>query len=242
VTFFVGVDLAQRDDFTAIAIGEKIRHADAKPDLHVRYLRRMRGVSYPQVADFVREVMAWPALNGAELYADATGVGRAIVDLMRERGLSVRPVVITGGDNATREGSEHHVPKRDLVAAVQVLLQTRRLHVARELAEADNLASELGNFAVNINARGHDTYNAAGSGHDDLVIAVALIAWAMNQGQSIDDWAAFYRETYTKPPQANSRNKGMPDRATWRASRYGEDAPPAMRALQHLDTAEIRER
>jgi hypothetical protein len=40
------------------------------------------------------------------------------------------------------------VPKKELVAAVQVLLQSKRLHVARSLPDAPVLVRELENFKV----------------------------------------------------------------------------------------------
>jgi hypothetical protein len=192
-TCLVGLDLAQREDFTAVAITEKVRTATTGPELHVRYLNRVQGISYPAVANLVADIMAWPALRGARLLVDATGVGRAVVDLMRDRGLPVEAVVITSGLEPTSTYNEHHVPKRDLVAALQVLLQTGRLKVSTEIPEGAAFAQELGNFAVSISPAGHDSYGAARAGHDDLVIAVSLAAWAANQSGDADAWIDYIR-------------------------------------------------
>jgi hypothetical protein len=70
------------------------------------------------------------------------------------------------------------VPKRELVASVQVGLQSRTLRVARDLVHAETLRSELAAFEVRVTAAANDTYGAWREGtHDDLVLAVALTCW-----------------------------------------------------------------
>jgi hypothetical protein len=125
-----------------------------------------------------------PPLPGCVLVIDQTGVGRPVVDLLAD-GLRDRvtciyfPVTITAGHEATvGEGGGLRVPKKELVAAVQVLLQSRRLHVARTLPDAPVLVRELENFRVKVTASAHETFEAwRERDHDDLVLAVALAAW-----------------------------------------------------------------
>jgi hypothetical protein len=45
------------------------------------------------------------------------------------------------------------VPKRDLVTALEVVLQSRRLHVVPDCPLQEDLAAELQSFEVNLNAR-----------------------------------------------------------------------------------------
>jgi hypothetical protein len=73
----------------------------------------------------------------------------------------------------------YRVPKRDLVSAVQVLLQSERLKIVRSLPEAATLRSEFQNFRVKIDPRtAHDSYSHwREAEHDDLVLATALAAW-----------------------------------------------------------------
>ncbi len=52
---------------------------------------------------------------------DATGAGRAVTDLLKSKRLRFKSVTITGGDKATyASGGTWRVPKRDLVAALEV--------------------------------------------------------------------------------------------------------------------------
>ncbi len=112
------------------------------------------------------------------LVVDGTGVGKPVVDMLQERGLAPRSITITGGDSVTHEGNGYRVPKRGLVATMQVLLQTERVKVAEELPEASLLVQELLNFQVKITTAGNDTYGVWREGqHDDLVLATAVALW-----------------------------------------------------------------
>jgi hypothetical protein len=92
---------------------------------------------------------------------------------------TLRPVVITGGHTATFENGWSHVPKRDLVGAVQSALQTRRLRISGQLPEAQTLVKELQAFRVKVNiATGNESFEAwRERDHDDLVFSVALAVW-----------------------------------------------------------------
>jgi hypothetical protein len=148
---------------------------------HARHLERLPlGTSYPSIVARVGALLATPTLRGCtELVVDATGVGRPTIDLLKQARLAPIAVTITGGDVATCERwDEWHVPKRDLIAQLQVLLQTQRLVVAEGLPESATLVRELLNYQTKITVAGHDTYGAWREGtHDDLVLAVALAAW-----------------------------------------------------------------
>ena len=184
--FFVGVDLGQANDYTAVTIAERtveiVEDVERPAAYEVRHLARFRlGTPYPeQVAMIGGLIKGLPARRFPPvLIADATGVGRPVVDLLRKAGLRPKAVTITGGAiEGTNGESGYTIPKRNLVSTLQVLLQCGRLKVAQELAEAENLISELMNFRVKISAAGHDSYEAARESiHDDLVLSASLAVW-----------------------------------------------------------------
>ena len=147
---------------------------------NLRHLERYPiGTSYPEVVERIAKLVATPQLRGTSvLVIDATGVGRAVVDIFNDRYLRPVAVTITGGNRVTREGMEYCVPKRDLIGALEVAMQTSRLKVAKELSEAKTLMSEMLNFKRKVTIAGHDTYKAWREGqHDDLVLATALATW-----------------------------------------------------------------
>lgn len=175
-SFFLGLDLGQAQDYTALAVLEK-----QEKEYHVRHLERPKlGTPYPVIVERVRNLMHSDPLRGrAILVVDATGVGAPIVDMFRKTGLRPVAITITGGNSVSKDGDGYHVPKRDLVTTLQVLFQSGRLKVAAELPEARVLVEELLNFKVKINPKtAHDSYEAWREGiHDDLVLAVALACW-----------------------------------------------------------------
>ncbi len=197
--FYVGLDLGQSNDYTAVSVLERVG------DYQVRHLERVRNVPYPQIVDKVSSMMHSPALEyRADLIVDQTGVGAPVVDLFRQAGLNPIGVLIHGGDKASNEGGTWRVPKRDLVGSLQVLFQSGRLKISKKLPLASVLQSELLTFKVKIDPiTAHDSYSAwREQDHDDLVLSVAMAAWWAEQepdpttwapplGDSVIDWGVY---------------------------------------------------
>jgi hypothetical protein len=184
--FTVGVDLAQLADFTAVGVVEQ-QGERPQATYAVRHLERWRDVPYPEQVRRLQRLLAAPELREATLVVDRTGVGVAVVDMLRVAGLRPIAVSIHGGDTVSGAGDELRVPKRDLVAVVAVLLQAGRLKIAQALPEATLLAAELRNFRVTIDPRtAHDSYAAwREQDHDDLVLATALACWHAETGPGV---------------------------------------------------------
>jgi hypothetical protein len=72
-----------------------------------------------------------------------------------------------------------NVPKRDLIAGVQLALEKGDLRIARQMKEVGALVRELIDVRVTAGlGTGKVRIGADGSGqHDDLVIALALACW-----------------------------------------------------------------
>ena len=181
--FCVGLDLGQSADYTALAVVQE----GAGGDLLLRHLERYRlHTPYPQQADAVAALMRDERLMRPELVVDATGVGRAVTDILKTKGLEFRAVTITGGASVTAVAGGYHVPKRDLVAALEVPFHTGALKVAEGLELWPALRKELLAFRRKINLKtAHDSYEHwRDSDHDDLVLAVALACWWVRRRQS----------------------------------------------------------
>ncbi len=205
-SLFIGLDLGQSQDFSALAIiecvravtttkeaGEETNSANTKDELtnlNCIHLQRWQlRTSYPSiVADTVRMING---LNPGRfidrkpvLCVDATGCGAAVIDLFKLEKFNAElvPILITGGATVTEESGTFRVPKRDLVGVVQVGLQNRMLKIAESLDLSETLARELQNFTVKITDSANDVYGAWREGtHDDILLAVALAVWKANQ-------------------------------------------------------------
>ena len=205
-TYWIGADIGQSSDPTAIAILEKrfppppprdnrvlrmLRYPAGSPPPKpetpqsppptyvVKYLERVRlQTSYPAVVERLAQVLRDPQLDGpARLVLDGTGVGRVIVDMAREAGLNPLAISIHGGDNVTYDGGYVRVPKRDLVGMVRRLLDEGRLHIIDSIPDAQALRRELQNFNYKINpATAHDSYSAWREGMPDDLVLTVVVA------------------------------------------------------------------
>jgi hypothetical protein len=248
-SYYLGLDLGQRADPTALAVIEEpqwipeddpvwvrtvgnqselrsgwvspadITTYDAKrvrravgperPVLALKHLHRYPlGTSYPDIVQHVAELLSRPPLLGRTvLLVDATGVGRPVVDLFERAKLSPLAITITGGNEVHQEGSELHVPKRDLAMAVQILLQNRRLVFAGALPLLDILKRELQSFEVKITKTGNDTYEAWRVGaHDDTVLACAMACWYREWSNPEGMHGFMHRYDQRERPSENPRS------------------------------------
>jgi len=198
VPFVVGLDLGQSADYSALSVVQAVKEATGGGNfttyLHLRHLERYPlRTPYPEIAAKVAALMRDPLLSpeeidparrrvfrqAPELVVDNTGVGVAVTDLLRKLGLRFVSVTITGGDNVSGAGRAMRVPKRDLVAALEVPFHTGTLKVAEGLDLWPVLKGELLTFRRKINLKtAHDSYEHwRETDHDDLVLATALACW-----------------------------------------------------------------
>jgi hypothetical protein len=179
---FLGLDLGQRVDYTAMALVTPVVEADGPVD-YLRFLQptveRLRvprlerlplGTRYREVVRRVREVTSLPEFAGCEVVADATGVGMPVVEMLQDAGLkaSIIPVTITSGGSARRDGGVWHVPRRDLLGKLVVEFEQGRLRLPKQSPLAGRLREEIA---------GVQAGSGRGTGHDDLVFALALAVW-----------------------------------------------------------------
>jgi hypothetical protein len=176
MAYIVGVDLGQAADYSALVVAE---HTDQQ--YRVRHIKRWAlGTGYPAIVASVQAMLLRaPLLGHSALIVDHTGCGRPVVDMLRQAGLALLAVSIHGGDNVSFHHMDYRVPKRDLVGAVQVLLQQGRLQIAEALPLTPILTSELQAFRVKIDPQtAHDSYSAwRERDHDDLVLSLGLCCW-----------------------------------------------------------------
>lgn len=187
--FIAALDVGQSQDYSAIIVLQQML-GEQWPSYALRFLQRFPiRTSYPDIVDGVQMIVETPQLRDrVTLLVDKTGVGAPVVDLLKKAHLPVVrlcPVTITGGNVATRDGNEYHVPKRDLATAVKVLLDGKRLKISTGLPQYALLVQELEAFRVKISLKtAHDSYEAWREGdHDDLVLSVAIACWWAEQGR-----------------------------------------------------------
>ncbi len=175
--------LSPKSAHNALAVNYKYGRP-AHPPLYLRHLERFElGTKYTDIIQKVKQLLLREPikrrLKRTRLLVDKTGVGAAVVDGFWQAGVRPISVTIHGGSNVTPEPHGFRVPKRNLVAAAQVLLQNGRLKIAESLPDAQTLKQELLNFRQKIDPKtAHDSYEHwREDDHDDLVLATTLACW-----------------------------------------------------------------
>ncbi len=193
--YILGLDLGMMNDYSALSMLEQVEtleHADFSKRIgehyevkyHLVHLQRFElGTQYPEIVSRVKEMLENPEIKrNNHLILDATGLGTPILQMFRAVGLRPIGVTLTAGAEVTKatDGYEgYHVPKRQLVSALVVLVQAGRLKIAEGLEYASAFEEELQNFHYILDKKtGHDSYESVKDAiHDDLVISVAMAGW-----------------------------------------------------------------
>lgn len=163
----------------------------------VRHMERLPlGMSYPDQALYIADLLCSPLLNGRKVrvFIDATGVGRPVYDsLLKE--FRIRkygykrpdgsfqpgrdicnaeffPVNFVHGEQYNR--TKGILGKSFLVSRLQVLLQGGRVH-APKTKEVLAMLEELRVYEIKVSQDGMDQYGAFKTGaHDDLATSLGL--------------------------------------------------------------------
>ena len=185
--FFIGIDLGQMRDYSAVTILQqdfKYKSIHTKiPIYNVRHLERIKlGTSYPKIVYRLEMLLQKPEIHHAQkvVLIDQTGVGQAVVDMMRQSDIkNVIGINITGGSSVNEIEGGFNVPKKELVAALQVLIQSERIKIVKGLEFAEVLKQEILNFKVKLDEKtGHESFEAwREQEHDDLVLSTAIACW-----------------------------------------------------------------
>jgi hypothetical protein len=191
--YFMGVDLGQRRDRTAIAIIERSESIADRPDpvtwtrervtrRQARHIERMPlGTPYTVVAQrIVRIADKLAAIGSCVVAIDATGVGLPVVDSLRMPAAAWRlmPVTIVYADRENYTDGFWRVPKRDLIASLQLAFDAGDFTIARDCKDTPALIEELTSMRASRRPTGAVQYASPGAAHDDLAIALALAWWA----------------------------------------------------------------
>jgi hypothetical protein len=177
------------------------------------YLKRPKlGTPYDRIAEAVCDLCTklepkggFDEIGHLTLTIDGTGVGRGVVDMIstefierRKRGeyvpdIDFRPATI--GVSGTQMRPPRHkrdywyLPKTDVIFPAIVAFQQKRMRIAKDVDERDQLIHELTNYrrSVNVATGGVTMEPWREKDHDDLLFAVALalFGWQTHKKKSV---------------------------------------------------------
>lgn len=214
--YVITVDIAKKRDFTSIFVMKRVpllvpgNQALKSPERIVNYchivsIDKFNNISYPQVVEAIALRAGHESLvNNHDLLIDGTGIGEAVVDLVRQAGMVPISIVFTGGTQPREVAAEFgrlfdtdnqrlaplqvvkeiHVPKADLVSAGSIMAQQGRVKVAQGLRWRDDFEAQLSAFKGKVNEKTRRIkYEAeTESDHDDLVVCYLMGAWRQVNG------------------------------------------------------------
>ncbi|MDY7091584.1 MAG: hypothetical protein SX243_01290 [Acidobacteriota bacterium] len=183
MTIVIGVEFGQRRSPSAICVvTNPLRTIDGRKEHHfeVRSLERLQvGTTFPNLAARLATIEAGVRKHAPDartaIYVNATGVGDPLVQHLNSNTRArVRPVYFTYGDRRSETWPQVDLGKAFLVARLQMLLQTGRIHLPRT-PQAELLAEELLAYEVRVESDANERYGAFSVGtQDDLVTALGL--------------------------------------------------------------------
>ncbi len=163
-----GLDIAKQQDWSVLV-------TVALSSGRVCHLKRLQRVEYLQQAEIFAEVVRrYPG----PVWADASGVGPALIEPLGERGASVSNYLFT------------EERKRRLVGNLIVGVESGAVRIPTG-GEFAVLVGEMRDFEYKLSLTGQPRYGAPASLHDDCVYSLALAWWGLAHGG-----AAFTRQVY----------------------------------------------
>ena len=194
--FFIGLDLGKRRDYSAIVVAERrVMPGPWNPTLggypqverlEMQWAERMpRGTSYVEVARRVAAIrQRLESMGGTvRLAVDATGVGVAVVEMLKAVGLGgiMTQVTVTGSGGLDRavsgDGASDFVSvnKTALFYGLRVGMEQERTGFSAHMPLLKELKAELREIGVILGPKGTRVTGAKGERHDDLAFAAALV-------------------------------------------------------------------
>lgn len=184
-SYVCGLDLGQRQDFSALAICEIRESKSYEKFFYVRGLKRFPlHQTYTKLAERVAKVDR--QLRGANTNvtwaADLGGPGPAVLELLERQAkyrMDLYKVLLTGGSAATWDGHEIRVSKTTLISTLIANFDADHIFLSSKSRELQNIKNELQNFEVHLSTNtGSESYGGSPSeGHFDLLIALALAVY-----------------------------------------------------------------
>lgn len=192
--YFIGVDVGQVKDYTAIALVEAIPAEGGDLRLRCPYLQTMPlEIQFQDIARRLAEIEGKLQAKGSAavtVLVDGTGPGQPVPELIRGRvKCNVISCRFTSGNDPRYDGATWYIPKAALVTCLKIFIQEGRLELpgkTRDQAQAraiNEMLLELQNFQYNQPEEGAkaETYEARVGSHDDLVTALGLATWGVRE-------------------------------------------------------------
>jgi hypothetical protein len=187
MTIIISLDPAQLKDWSAVAVIDMkyvpfnpVGSKAARFEYDLIAMNRKQGLPYDQIVDWVVKTVNNPAFNKGEPCAfllDSTGVGVAVKDMLKAKGIRPKAITITAGDAYSRVGAEFHVGKARLIGKFLGAFDAGKVHVNPNMPIWSQVENEMLSFRAEMSAQGRVKMEAQQGEHDDMLLALAMAVW-----------------------------------------------------------------
>lgn len=181
MTFILSLDPAQLRDWSALcAVDMQYNQAQRRFHYNLVAMNRKQGLPYDQIVEWVARTIKNPAFNAKqppEFLLDATGVGVAVKDMLRSKGVKLKAITITAGETLTRVGPEIHLGKARLIGKFLGAFDAGKVHVNPNMPIWPQVEKEMLSFRAEMSAQGRVKLEAEPGENDDMLFALAMAVW-----------------------------------------------------------------
>jgi hypothetical protein len=131
---------------------------------------------YPSIAARIIDIVRRLPRRQTSVIVDRTGA-HAAYDMLMEKGLSPVGMTISGADSINWAGCYVTVPKMRLLTGLLSICYRDELKISKGLRDYAEFRRQLQNIGTMATDSGSGETWRARRGHDDLVIAVSMAAW-----------------------------------------------------------------
>jgi len=181
MTFILSLDPAQLRDWSALcAVDMQYRPQEKRFGYDLVAMNRKQGLPYDQIVEWVAKTVKRPEFNRQqppEFLLDATGVGVAVKDMLRAKGVRLKAITITAGETLTRVGPEIHVGKARLIGKFLGAFDSGKVQVNPNMPIWPQVEKEMLSFRAEMSAQGRVKMEAEPGENDDMLFALAMAIW-----------------------------------------------------------------
>lgn len=193
--YYVGIDFASSEnseaDSTAITV---LRRNSITNILEKVFFYQMNGISYPNQIEIIKRMFFYPStmlFDPKKIFADYTGVGRPVVDMLKQAGLPITGIVFNATDTITKLGtnfknSMFNLFKLELIHGRFKYPERPPVYYKEQLALYRKSLDEWSDLQVSeTNTQNKKIYHME-NGHDDHVCSDVLACYAAVSNKTVN--------------------------------------------------------
>jgi hypothetical protein len=187
MTSLLSMDPAKLRDWCSIcALDMFLDPALKRFEYNLIAMARKQGLPYdhptnPSIASWALEVYKnprfWKGGLPPTFILDSTGVGVAVNDILKAKGIRPKAIMITSGNAIKREGNTIHISKARMIGKFIGAFDAGKVHINPSMPIWPKVERELLSFRAELTAQGNARFEAEEGENDDMLMALAQAVW-----------------------------------------------------------------